>query len=581
MEPMRDFAQLQLHFLDQIQWRYELIRPLVLFEEGTPTQRAQATGTHPDTVRTLTRRFRQHGMLGLLPANVEVMTRPRSRQVPEAVLQELARLKARYSGFQYRELVRIVFCKLGHRLAVNTVKKLWQHGLPAVQGELALGDYHSHPDPYHARVQVIKLYYQGWNKLSISRVLQVSRPTVDRWIARFETEHFAGLVDKSRAPQAPARKVWLPLMMAVYHLQKRHPDAGGFRIWSLLARTEISVRTVERLMALNRQVYDDIPHARRPAPKKESAPHPYKATVPHEFWFIDGRKMDFAIDGVKWWSLLVLEGYSRTILAGAVAPAEASWVALMVLYTACRRYGVPQTVISDSGGAFTSREFEAVCHRLQIRHVPIESSKGESYLNWMETHFNIQRRLYDYQFSLAKTPAEFEQVHQAFMHTYNTTAHQGLLKDRCDPPIPLAVLGEAKGRLYSPEELDRKFSRALFPRVTNQYGCVTLHSYHFYVEQGVPKTQILLWVYGEQLRAVLDNVVLAEYHCHYDWRTHKVTGIRDGVFYPTRFASPQGALIPLNPHEVLVVYRPQALRRQGRKPSPLQQLLLFELVRTG
>jgi hypothetical protein len=44
--------------------------------------------------------------------------------------------------------------------------------------------------------------------------------------------------------------------------------------------------------------------------------------------------MDFAIDGVKWWSLLMLEGYSRTILAGVMAPTEASWVALMVLYTA-------------------------------------------------------------------------------------------------------------------------------------------------------------------------------------------------------------------------------------------------------
>jgi len=123
MEPMRDFAQLQLHFLDQIQWRYELIRPLVLCEEGTPIQRAHDTHTHPDTVRTLARRFRQQGMRGLLSANMEVITRPRARQVPEAVRQELARLKALYSGFQYRELVRIVFCKLGHSLAVNTVKK--------------------------------------------------------------------------------------------------------------------------------------------------------------------------------------------------------------------------------------------------------------------------------------------------------------------------------------------------------------------------------------------------------------------------------------------------------------------------
>jgi hypothetical protein len=99
------------------------------------------------------------------------------------------------------------------------------------------------------------------------------------------------------------------------------------------------------------------------------------------------------------------------------------------------------------------------------------------------------------------------------MELYNTTAHQGLLKDQYDPPIPLVVLSEAKGRSYTPEEWTRKFSRALFPRTTNPYGCVTLHSYHFYVEQGVPQTQVLLWVYGEQWRAVLDHIVLAEYHC--------------------------------------------------------------------
>jgi len=83
-------------------------------------------------------------------------------------------------------------------------------------------------------------------------------------------------------------------------------------------------------------------------------------------------------------------------------------------------------------------------------------------------------------------------------------------------------LGVAKGRFYTPDELARKFSRALFPLTTNQYGCVTLHSYHFYVEEGLPKTQVLLWVYGEQLRALFDNVVLAESRCHYDWQTHCV-----------------------------------------------------------
>ena len=210
-----------------------------------------------------------------------------------------------------------------------------------------------------------------------------------------------------------------------------------------------------------------------------------------------------------------------------------------------------------------------------------ESQSSLSVNGSHETHFNIQRRLFDYQFSLTQTPAEFEQVPQLFMQTYNTTAPQGLLKAQFAPPIPLQVLGEAKGRFYTPDELARKFSRALFPRTTNQYGCVTLHSYHFYVEEGLPKTQVLRWVYGEQLRAMFDNVILAEYRCRYDWRTHKVQDIREGSLYPTRFAPLQGALLPLNPQEFLVLYRPQADRYPACKPFPYQQLLLFERLHTA
>ena len=99
------------------------------------------------------------------------------------------------------------------------------------------------------------------------------------------------------------------------------------------------------------------------------------------------------------------------------------------------------------------------------------------------------------------------------------------------------------------------------------------------LEAGLPKTQVLLWVYGEQWRAVFDNVVVAEYRCRYDWRTHKVTDIRDGIFSPTRYASLQEALLPFDPHESLVVYRPQSMRRPTRPSARARQLLLFELAR--
>jgi transposase InsO family protein len=581
VDPTAAFAQLQLGFVDQTQGRYEVIRPLVLFADRTAAQRAQETDTHPDTVRTLRRRFRQQGMPGLLPADVEVVPRKRASPIPEAVRQEIDRLKTLYDGFHYRELARILFITFGTPIDHKTVKALWQASPVVCQGRLALWDYHAQPDRAQARLQVIQLYYRGWDKVSISRFLHVSRPTVDAWIQRFETEQFAGLVDRSRAPQTPVRKMWLPLMVQVYHLQKVHPDAGEFRIWSLLARSDVSVRTIGRVMALNKLLYDDIPHVPKRGVRQAPGPHPYKASHRHQYWFIDGRRMDFALDGVHWWSLIILEGYSRTMLAGAIAPTEATWAALMVLYTACRRYGVPDTLVSDSGGAYTSNDFEAVCTRLQVRHETIVSTQGESYQNRMETHFNIQRRLYDYQFSLARTPAELEQRHQAFIQTYNTTAHQGLLQDQRLPAIPVEVLGAAKGRVYAEDELARGFSQALFPRTTNRYGCVTLHSYHFYVEAGLPQTQVLLWVAGEQLRAVFENVLLAEYHCRYDWQDRHVKDIREGLQYQTRFASPQGILIPLTSQECLVVYRARRLRRRAPQPARAQQLLLFELVVTG
>jgi hypothetical protein len=576
MTPMLDFAPLELHFVDQMQWRYELIRPLVLLAEGTPTQRAAETHTHPDTVRTFTRRFRAQGMLGLLPNDIEARPRGRAPHVPEAVRHEVDRLKALYAGFHYRELARILFYTFGYPIHHNTVKQLWEQSPVVAVQQLDLWDYHRHPDRYQARLQVIKLYYQGWAKVSISQFLRLSRPTVDRWITRFEAEHFAGLMDHKRGPKAP-RKRWFPVMVAVYHLQKRHPDAGEFRIWSLLARTDLSVRTVGRIMAINKQVYDDIPHVRKPGPQPTPQPHPYKARHPHEFWFIDGRMMDFALQGHRWWSLIILDGYSRTMLADAVAPSEASWVALTVLYTACQRYGIPVHLISDSGGAFISDAFEGVCTRLAIDHQTIISTQGQSYMNLMESHFNIQRRLYNYQLALTRTPHEFDEAHQRFLALYNTTAHQGLLKEGFASPIPLHVLEESKGRLVPPQELTRKFAQALFVRTTNRYGCVTLHHSHFYVDDGVPQTPILLWVAGEELRAVYDHVLLAEYACHYDLRTGTVTRLRLGQWYPSPFAArqAQGALLARTPQDSMIVSRPPAVRRSAMGRLRAKQLGLF------
>jgi hypothetical protein len=86
-----------------------------------------------------------------------------------------------------------------------------------------------------------------------------------------------------------------------------------------------------------------------------------------------------------------------------------------------------------------------------------------------------------------------------------------------------------------------------------------------------------LWRFETRLPMCYPN----SHRCRFDWRERQITDIRHGVFYPTRFASPQGALIPLDPQESLVVHRPQVLRRQPRRSCPTQQLVLFESTHTG
>lgn len=122
--PTEDFAHLQLPLTDRTQWRYDVIRPVVLFADRTLQQRSRETQPHPATVRRLTRRFRQQGMLGLLPADVEVVARGKTAQIPAPVRHELDRLKALYDRFHYRELARILLVKLGYRLDDKTVKQL-------------------------------------------------------------------------------------------------------------------------------------------------------------------------------------------------------------------------------------------------------------------------------------------------------------------------------------------------------------------------------------------------------------------------------------------------------------------------
>ena len=382
-----------LRCVAQTQRRYAVRRPLGLLAERPAPHRAQETGPPPETVRPRPRRCRPPGRLGLLPGDLDVRRQARPGPPPDDVRQEMDRLKALDRGCHYRELARMICCQCAYPRAANTAKRLGQPSPGPTHQPLARWPSHPHPDRDQARRQGIKRDEQGWDTLRISRFVQVSRPTVSPWMARFAAAHGPGLMDTRRGPKGPPRQGWCPRRGPVYHLHKGHPAAGEVRLWRLLAPPDISVRTGGRVRALHKRVYDAIPLVPTPGPKSLPHPHPSKAPYRHASWCSAGRQRDLALDGVQGWRILMLAGYCRPSLAGALAPTEATWAALMVRSTAGLRDGAPTCLGAESGGASTSDAFAAGCRRLEIDHKTSGSTPGQRSLHWSATPCDLQRRL--------------------------------------------------------------------------------------------------------------------------------------------------------------------------------------------
>ena len=175
-------------------------------------------------------------MLGLLPEHTEIVTPRRGKRVPETVLEELARLKALYNGFGIANWPGFSGTRCDERIDDKTVKKLWQQSPCQCKGSCPWATITASRTAIKAASRSSNSIIKG-GRSAVSVAFCTSR--VRRWIVwirRFEAEHFAGLMDKSRAPQVPARRSGYRSWSRCITSKSAIPMPGGFRIWSLLAR---------------------------------------------------------------------------------------------------------------------------------------------------------------------------------------------------------------------------------------------------------------------------------------------------------------------------------------------------------
>jgi transposase len=529
---------------DKTQERYHAIAPC-LAGRLTVSQQAAALDLSYRTISRWLRQFREEGMPGLFP----VAEFPREPQTPERIIVMLVYYKCCVPSASDRELARVASFLAERRVHNETVKALlarypfWRY----TEFRAAI-NYPVPADREARRLEMLKLRMMGWTEKRIAQLLQCSRKTVMKWLRRArqsvqaEDNRQAWLLDLSRAPHRTQRKVFFGTINAVLQLQKKYGYAGAFRLQGYLSKDyglELSEATIRKVMRQNRQVHLA---PQRPVELiiRDPREGPPQSKHPFEHAYIDIRYLDAKPEGIQLYSTLLLEGHSRTILAGSLTRRQDLGVVLSLYYLALLCWGCWEQVISDHGKQFDSHAFGRVNRRLQINHQMYE--KGHPWQNLIESQFGIQARLGEYHWERCQSVEAAQEFHRELIRDHNRLPHFAHRKRQDKRHAPLEVLSQARGREVDAATLHRAFSRMTWKRKTDQRGFVRVNRWKIYIEEGLPRTPVQVTYWDGKLRAEYESHLLTEYRCRWDKTNLRPKAISQPLMHSHPFQSRQPVL---------------------------------------
>jgi putative transposase len=549
IEPTDDFQEILPLCWWPEQVEYERIRQPVLF--GYPvSERAGETGVSERTLQRRIKSFQEYGIEGFLSAETA-----RHRKLTPNVRRLIVDLKVEYPPFNLNEIANIVRACFGRKPDVRSVRRVLDEEALPLKLQRNYPRYHE-MEPAERRTAIVELRVNGWSAKSIAGYLGAHRTTVYQALRRFREEGAAGLADKSRGRPPGVRKVTLAAIEEVRKLA-RNPEIGAFRAHSALEQKgfDLSRATCGRILAQVREIYS----YEKPSEASgggEKKPMPFASNRHHEFWTADVRYLDMLgeellAEGMIC-SVAIMENHSRAILSSAVTRRQDLNAFLAVLYRA-----------------------------LGIRKLEIE--KGQPWQSYLETAWNIQRRMADHYFAQAEDWPGLLEEHDRWMADYSLQEHYAHQHRKEGRRSPSAVLSWVRTPRFQEEDLERAFFLARHTRTVDGLGYLVLQRHRLYAEEGLAGMEVAVWVAEDELTVEYDGEALSRYEVECEPATGvravgRLRKVKGHTLFETAIISPQLRLFDLG--EVLgeegwmkVIKLDEYTPRQPRHPDELQQVL--------
>jgi len=272
------------------------------------------------------------------------------------------------------------------------------------------------------------------DSLSFSELCQryhISRKTGYKWIARYQVEGPAGLLDRSRRPHSSPDQTPDALRLAIIEARRRHPSWGAKKLLKLLERNDPLLAWPSRWTICQILKREGLV---REKTKRRKVGHPGKptaiVTAPNELWCVDFKGEFKTRDGRYCYPLTVTDSYSRYLLGCQGLLSTETRGAKEVFTQLFKKYGLPEAIRSDNGTPFASTALGRLSQlsvwwiRLGIRRELIEPGKPQQNGQHERMHRTLKAETTR---PPAATLGKQQQVFNRFRSEYNAVRpHEGI-----------------------------------------------------------------------------------------------------------------------------------------------------------
>jgi putative transposase len=211
--------------------------------------------------------------------------------------------------------------------------------------------------PMKERIRFVKDERSGLYTMSeLCERYGISRKTGYKWLARFEAEGAAGLMDRSRAPHGCEHRMSEAVRARLIEVRGRHPTWGPRKLvaWLEVREPKVAWPAASSVGELLRR--EGLVAERRRPVRREPHPGPPQiaAVAPNDLWTADFKGQFPTRNG--WWCypLTVLDHVSRRCLAlDGLCGTQGNAVKL-VFERVFREAGLPRAILTDNGPPFAA-----------------------------------------------------------------------------------------------------------------------------------------------------------------------------------------------------------------------------------